>query len=73
VENITYLCTKVRIENEDAVTSGCYSEINDGRMVQVCVCESRAGHTPCNTAVELKSDFIAIILKILMFGLLVYL
>lgn len=37
------------IENEGAVTGGCYSEFQNGREVEVCVCRSTHGEMPCNT------------------------
>lgn len=48
VENITYMCSKVTIENEGAAKSGCYSEYQDGRQIEVCVCKSTIGEIPCN-------------------------
>lgn len=52
-ENITYMCTKVSMEGTgQAITSSCFKEYNNatGREIQVCVCESRAGQYPCNSA-----------------------
>ncbi|XP_037032433.1 uncharacterized protein LOC119071591 [Bradysia coprophila] len=49
LENITYMCTKVTVENEGAAKSGCYSEYQDGREIEVCVCRSNPGEVPCNT------------------------
>lgn len=49
VENITYLCTKVNIENETAVNHGCYKQMRSGHEIEVCVCESWAGRVPCNS------------------------
>lgn len=43
------MCTKVTIENEGAAKSGCYSEFQDGREIEVCVCRSTPGEMPCNT------------------------
>lgn len=50
VENITYLCTKVNIENETAVSSGCYKQMKNGHEMELCVCETTAGESPCNDA-----------------------
>lgn len=50
VENITYLCSKVHIENEGTAGAMCYTEFQHGREIEVCVCESRAGMQPCNGA-----------------------
>lgn len=55
VENITYLCSKVHIENEGTAGSMCYTEFQNGREIEVCVCESRAGMQPCNVADRLSS------------------
>ncbi|CRK95638.1 CLUMA_CG009096, isoform A [Clunio marinus] len=64
IENITYLCTKVNIENETAVSQGCYKQMKNGHEIEVCVCESKAGKIPCNCGkkFELNFLFIAILL-----------
>lgn len=36
------------IENETAVNQGCYKQMKNGHEIEVCVCESWAGRTPCN-------------------------
>ncbi|XP_058831628.1 uncharacterized protein LOC131690112 isoform X2 [Topomyia yanbarensis] len=48
IENITYMCAKMNVDNESSTTSACYSEDRSGREIEVCVCESAAGKTPCN-------------------------
>lgn len=50
VENITYMCTKVSIENEGPAGPMCYTELQNGREIEVCVCESSANDMPCNSA-----------------------
>ncbi|GAB0091540.1 uncharacterized protein DMENIID0001_063950 [Sergentomyia squamirostris] len=60
VQNITYFCTKVNIENEGAATSGCYTEYRNGREIEVCICESRVGQRPCNDATEIISHNIGL-------------
>lgn len=55
VENITYMCGKVNVENEGAAASLCYTEFRNGREIEVCVCESRAGRQPCNTAASVAA------------------
>jgi hypothetical protein len=65
VENITYLCTKVNIENETAVNQGCFKQMKSGHEIEVCVCESWAGGTPCNgTARDNLSHVIFIALSL---------
>ncbi|XP_055625473.1 uncharacterized protein LOC129768083 isoform X1 [Toxorhynchites rutilus septentrionalis] len=48
IENITYMCAKMNVDNESSTTSTCYTEDRSGRDIEVCVCESAAGRTPCN-------------------------
>lgn len=50
VENITYMCSKVTIQNGSVVRSNCYKQFLNGREIEVCVCESSAGERPCNAA-----------------------
>ncbi|XP_063708197.1 uncharacterized protein LOC134836864 [Culicoides brevitarsis] len=54
VENVTYLCTKVNIENGTSPTSGCFKESRNNRVTEVCVCEPQAGGKPCNTGFSLQ-------------------
>lgn len=65
VENITYLCTKVNIENETAVNQGCFKQIKNGHEIEVCVCESYAGRNPCNHGNVIYGFMIAIPLTII--------
>lgn len=48
MENITYTCTKVNLVDEGPITSGCYSQYDNGREIQICVCRSNNGEIPCN-------------------------
>lgn len=64
VENITYSCTKVNIENEGPITSGCYSQVIDGHEVQVCVCKSNVGQIPCNSTQRNKENAFTILIFI---------
>lgn len=48
IENITYMCAKMNVDNESSTSSTCYTEDRSGREIEVCVCESAAGRTPCN-------------------------
>ena len=67
VENITYLCTKVNIENETAVSTGCYKQMKNGHEMELCVCETEAGELPCNDAyINSYLKFNLLILIILM-------
>ncbi|CAG9798645.1 unnamed protein product [Chironomus riparius] len=67
IENITYLCTKVNIENETAVSSGCYKQMKNGHEMELCVCETAAGEFPCNDAyINSYLKFNLLILIILM-------
>lgn len=50
MENITYMCSKVNIVDEGAAPAACYTELRNGREIEVCVCASRAGQQPCNGA-----------------------
>ncbi|XP_055703127.1 uncharacterized protein LOC129801806 isoform X2 [Phlebotomus papatasi] len=60
VENITYFCSKVRIDNEGAATSGCYKEYRNGREIEVCVCESVRNEKPCNHAINILPQTVGI-------------
>lgn len=44
------MCGKVKIANEGTAHSTCYTEFQNGREIEVCVCESQAGQRPCNHA-----------------------
>lgn len=48
--NITYMCTKVNVENSTAPapTSGCFEENRNGHLIEVCICQSAMGQIPCN-------------------------
>lgn len=70
VENITYLCTKVNVENETAATSGCFKETTNGREVEVCVCESRAGELPCNAGMQIENAHFILMMLIGLFTFL---
>lgn len=50
------MCSKVNVENEGAAAAQCYTQFQNGREIEVCVCESRAGMQPCNTAAALPLD-----------------
>ncbi|XP_037028226.1 uncharacterized protein LOC119068653 [Bradysia coprophila] len=67
LENITYMCSKVTIENEGAVKSGCYSEYQDGREIEVCVCTSNPGDEPCNTG-SIVNQFRFILVFVVLFN-----
>lgn len=41
----------MNIENETAVSSGCYKQMKNGHEMELCVCESTAGELPCNDAI----------------------
>lgn len=45
------MCAKMNVDNESSTASTCYTEDRSGREIEVCVCESAAGKTPCNRAV----------------------
>lgn len=61
VENITYLCTKVNIENETAVNQGCYKQMKNGHEIEVCVCESWAGQMPCNSGNNYNLEYLLLV------------
>nr|CAD7415924.1 unnamed protein product [Timema poppensis] len=50
VEYITYLCTKITIDSQSAMTSGCLEQTEGSYVKKVCACRSYAGQTPCNSA-----------------------
>uniref|UniRef100_A0AAG5DMT3 DUF4789 domain-containing protein n=1 Tax=Anopheles atroparvus TaxID=41427 RepID=A0AAG5DMT3_ANOAO len=56
IENITYMCTKLNVDNESSTSSSCYKEDRQGRELEVCVCESAAGRTPCNRGAMALAD-----------------
>ncbi|XP_050095038.1 uncharacterized protein LOC126577450 [Anopheles aquasalis] len=56
IENITYMCAKLNVDNESSTTSSCYKEDRYGREIEVCVCESAAGRTPCNRSAMVLAD-----------------
>lgn len=62
VENITYMCAKLNVENGTAVSSGCFREERDARVIEVCVCQSAVGGKPCNSSSTLVSNTIAMIM-----------
>lgn len=69
VENTTFTCTKVNIENEGPITSGCFSEYHDGREIEVCVCRSGVGQIPCNAGARIQANkFILRLLALLSFN-----
>jgi hypothetical protein len=50
-ENVTYLCTKVTVDGRTAKTSGCEMQIDKGRVIEVCACQtSQPDGLPCNNA-----------------------
>lgn len=65
VENITYLCTKVNIENDTAVSQGCFKQLKNGHELELCVCESSAGDLPCNHGKIFNSHCISFMLILL--------
>lgn len=64
VENITYMCTKVKIEDKGAVESNCYTEVQNGREIEVCVCKSSAGQMPCNAATPVTTSSLGLVATI---------
>lgn len=64
VENITYMCTKVKIEDKGAVESNCYTEVQNGREIEVCVCKSSAGQMPCNAATPATTSSLGLVATI---------
>lgn len=71
VENITYMCTKVTIENEGAAIKGCYSEYQNGREIEVCVCRSTQGEMPCNSGLN-QTYFRLSIVFIVLFNIFLF-
>lgn len=56
VENITYMCAKLNVDNESSTSTSCFKEDRLGREIEVCVCESAAGRTPCNRSTIVLAD-----------------
>uniref|UniRef100_A0A182P8F4 Uncharacterized protein n=1 Tax=Anopheles epiroticus TaxID=199890 RepID=A0A182P8F4_9DIPT len=56
IENITYMCAKLNVDNESSTSSSCFKEDRQGREIEVCVCESAAGRTPCNRSAIVLAD-----------------
>lgn len=70
MENITYTCTKVNIEDEGPVTSGCYSEYQNGREIEVCVCKSAIGNIPCNKGIRAISNEMVLLITSLLVAII---
>ncbi|CAG2053755.1 unnamed protein product [Timema podura] len=49
IEYITYLCTKITIDSQSAMTSGCLEQTEGSYVKKVCACRSYAGQVPCNS------------------------
>ncbi|KAJ9593851.1 hypothetical protein L9F63_027506, partial [Diploptera punctata] len=52
VEYTMHLCTRITVEGEGAMTSGCItSTANNTRRTELCACRTYPGNnTPCNLA-----------------------
>ncbi|XP_030387700.1 uncharacterized protein LOC115634245 isoform X2 [Scaptodrosophila lebanonensis] len=51
IQNITYMCA--RVNN----TNGCYRQTHEsGMQVEACVCNSKLGLMPCNSAANVQLD-----------------
>ncbi|KAL5289172.1 hypothetical protein ACFFRR_009388 [Megaselia abdita] len=68
VENITYMCGKLTIEEKGSAPLGCYKQkYPNGRELEVCSCESSIGYEPCNSSSSfLPPSFILLMLSFLM-------
>jgi hypothetical protein len=50
VEYTMHTCSKIIVENEGAMTSGCVTSVtNNSRRTEVCACKSYPGMQPCNS------------------------
>ncbi|XP_055598370.1 uncharacterized protein LOC129747962 [Uranotaenia lowii] len=67
IENITYMCAKMNVDNESSTSTACYKEDRSGREIEVCVCESAAGRVPCNLGQKLVGHSVQL-LTILVLG-----
>ncbi|KOB52099.1 Signal peptidase complex subunit 3, partial [Operophtera brumata] len=48
VENSTYMCTRAVDSNDQAISSGCYTQTNGSYATRACFCRSIPGGLPCN-------------------------
>lgn len=50
VEYTMHTCSKIIVEGEGAMTSGCVTSVtNNSRRTEVCACKSYPGSQPCNS------------------------
>ena len=42
----------MNVENETAVSEGCYRQMKNGHELELCLCETTAGEAPCNSALS---------------------
>ncbi|XP_023716932.1 uncharacterized protein LOC111869546 [Cryptotermes secundus] len=50
VEYTMHTCSKITVEGEPAMTSGCVTSVtNNSRRTEVCACKSFPGMQPCNS------------------------
>ncbi|PSN42997.1 hypothetical protein C0J52_21304, partial [Blattella germanica] len=68
VEYVMHLCTKITVEDEGSMTSGCITsnENNSSRRTEVCACRSNPDF-PCNSASYISQSGITIGILIMFF------
>jgi len=50
VDYTTHACSRVTVEGEGPMTSGCVTSMaNNSRTIEVCACTSINGYLPCNS------------------------
>ncbi|XP_075168577.1 uncharacterized protein LOC142240743 [Haematobia irritans] len=60
IQNITYMCAKVN------TTTGCYRQkFISGSEIEVCVCESHLGATPCNSITRIDYKFSLLLIAVI--------
>lgn len=65
----------MNIENETAVSSGCYKQMKNGHQVELCVCRTGAGEQPCNDGhvnVFFQAQFFVLIIILMSWNLIFY-
>ncbi|XP_060530947.1 uncharacterized protein LOC132704748 [Cylas formicarius] len=51
INNQTHMCAKVQQEGKGSISSGCFTQLDRGYEIELCVCQSTPGlHKPCNKA-----------------------
>ncbi|XP_046395081.1 uncharacterized protein LOC124162546 [Ischnura elegans] len=69
VENITYMCARVTVDSDYAMSSGCVTSYVGGHIKEVCACQPYSiADFPCNRAAALPPSLL--LLALLLFSFL---